>query len=68
MGKPLNIKSMGDLKMLDTEVQKYVAAASDAQPGYEMGTDLGMRNILSNRLDEKGKYAWHKHLRMMYQL
>ena len=67
MGKPMNIKNMGDLKMLDTEVQKYVAAASDAQPGYEMGTDLGMRNILSNRLDEKGKYAWHKHLRM-YQL
>ncbi len=62
MGKPKNIKNMGDLKMLDTEVQKYVAAASDTQPGYEMRTDLGMRNILSNRLDEKGKYAWHKHL------
>ncbi len=48
--------------MLDTEVQKYFTAASDSQQGYEMGADLGMRNIFSNRFDAKGKYAWHKYL------
>ncbi len=64
MGKPMDIKNMGDLKKLDTEIQKYVTAVRDARPGYEIGADLGMRNVLSNRLDRKGKYAWHKHLRM----